>query len=336
MVAIALTSLVQPVSAQAPPPLPAVINGVVSLSGGGPIPDGTVLVGRINEYETPPVVIRGGEFENLVIAPQDGNLVGRSVSFHLVLKDSNGDIIDSVTAPENITYQPALITRDFSITFSRIPLPPATPTPMPTPTPTLTPTPTVAQPAIFSGLLIVVGGVIPDSAQLTARMGDYVSDPALIIGDEFKNLVVDPGNPGFIGQEVEFILDGVSSNTVVTFASGGSNRDLELIFRGLPTPTPTPTLTPTPTATLTPSPTPTPTATPSPTVTALPPTPAVEAQTPTATVEPTATPDPSGFFGTCSAPSGEVPVRAAVANGLLLLGPLGLIWAYRRRRSHGE
>jgi hypothetical protein len=57
--------------------------------------------------------------------------------------------------------------------------------------------------------------------------------------------------------------------------------------------------------------------------------------TPTTVVEPEATPDPSGFFGTCSAPTQDVPVRASVANGLLLLGPLGLIWAYRRRRNSG-
>ncbi len=365
MLAITLASFVQPVAAQAPPPLPSVVSGVVSLSGGGTVPDGTQLVGRIDEYESPAVTVRDGAFENLVIAPQDSSLVGRTASFHLELVDvSSGDLIDSVTAAEGIIYQPARITGGFTLTFPRLPMPPATPTPVPptptptptpSPTPTVTPTPTTAQPAIFSGLIIVVDGVVPDSARLTARVGAYESDLALIIGDEFKNLVVDPGDPGLVGQDIEFLLDGILSSTVVKFASGDSNRNLDLVFRGLPTPTPTPTLTPAPTATPTPSPTPTPTATatptptatavpptptptPTPTATAVPPTPTPSPPppTPTTVVEPTATPDPSGFFGTCSAPSGDAPVRAGVVNGLLLLGPLGLIWVYRRRRSAGE
>ena len=336
--ATALFSFAQPLAAQAPPPLPSVVSGAVTVSGGVAVPDGTKLVARINEYETPAITVRDGRFENLVIAPLDPALVGRTASFHLVLKDSDGELIDSVTAVQGIIYQPGLITNDFNLTFSRLPVPPATPTPTPSPTPAVTPTPTMAQPAIFSGFIIVVGGLVPDSARLIARIGDYESDPALIVGDEFKNLVVDPGDPGLVGQNIEFFLDGTLSDTAVEFASGGSNRGLDLIFRGLPTPTPTltpthtvtPTPSPTPTATPTPSPTPTPTPTP------VPATPTVEPPTPTTVVEPTATPDLTGFFGSCGAPSGDVPVRAGVANGLLLLGPLGLIWVYRRRRGSGE
>jgi len=168
---------------------------------------------------------------------------------------------------------------------------------------------------------VVIGGVVPDGAELIARIGTYESLPSLIVGEEFRNLVVDPRDPGFIGQNIQFLLDGIVASTVVKFASGGSDRNLDLIFDNLPTPTPTPS----PTAT--PSPTPT--------VIAVPPTPTVGPATPTpvTVVEPTPTPDPAGFFGTCSAPSKEVPVKIGVVNGLLLLGPLGLIWAYRRRRN---
>ena len=329
--AIALTALVQPVAAQAPPPLPSVVSGVVSLSDGTAVPDGTLIVARISEYETPPVTVRDGAFLNLVIAPPDSSFVGRTASFYLVLNDSDGELIDSVIASGTVVFQPALIAGGLSLTFARVPMLPATPTPTPSPiptatpsptpspTPTVTPTPEIAQPAIFAGFLVVIGGVVPDGARLVARIGSYESLPSLIVGEEFRNLVVDPRDPGLIGQDIEFFLDGVAASTVVEFASGGSDRNLDLIFSNLPTPSPTPSPSPTPTATLLP-PTPTPE----------PPTP-----TPTTVVEPEATPDPSGFFGTCSAPTQDVPVRASVANGLLLLGPLGLIWAYRRRRSSG-
>ena len=79
VLAIALTTFVQPVVAQAPPPLPSVVSGVVTLPGGAAVPDGTQLVARISAYETPPVTVRDGEFLTLVIAPPDASFVGRKI-----------------------------------------------------------------------------------------------------------------------------------------------------------------------------------------------------------------------------------------------------------------
>ena len=350
--------MAQPALAQSPPPFPMVVSGSVLTTGGAAVPDGSLVVGRIgDEFQTPAFVVRGGEFRDLVVAPQDSGLSNRDVSFFLVLVDAeSGEIVDSVRASETLRFRPGSFPDGIVLTFSRLPMPPATPTPtvtptpVPTPTPTVTPTPvptptpTVARPAIFGGYIVVVGGgVIPEGARLVARISDYESLPAQVVGDEFKNLVVDPVDPSYIGRAVQFFLDGIPSSTLVEFASGGSDRSLDLVFTDLPTPTPTPSPTPEPTAT--PSPTPAPSPTPEPTATPSP-TPAPTATpraTPTPEAAPPPTPEPTpvpeasgGFFGSCGAPRDDVPVQAGAAGGLAVLIPLVALYAYRRVRGRGE
>ena len=143
---------------------------------------------------------------------------------------------------------------------------------------------------------------IPPGSVLTARIGtSYESLPAAIVGQGYQNLVIAPGSSSFIGQPIEFFLNGFKSVSLDTFQSGARKADFEIVFIGYPTPTvePTPTSEPMlePTAvppTNTPMPTPTqapPTHTPEPTVpptaTATPP------PTPTATLRPTRTPIPT-------------------------------------------
>ncbi len=360
-VAMLATLVAHPALAQSPPPFPMVMNGTAMVSGGAPVPDGVLLIGRIaNEYQTPAFAVRNGEFKDFVVAPQDPGLSNREVTFFLVLIDAEtGEIFDSVQASERITFRPGGFPVGVVLTFPRLPTPPATPTPTVTPTPVNTPTPTVtptpvstptpvvARPAIFAGYIVVVGGgVIPEGATLVARIGDYESLPALVVGDEFKNLVVDPVDPSFIGRAVQFFLDGVPSSTLVEFASSGSDRSLDLVFSDLPTPTPTPSPTPeptaTPTATPTPSPSPTPAPTPEPTAEPTPTPPPAPSPTPAAapvaTAEPTPTPSGSsgGFFGSCGAPRDDTPVQAGAVGGLALLLPLAALYAYRRVRGRGE
>ena len=131
--------------------------------------------------------------------------------------------------------------------------------------------------------------------------------------------------------DIVFFLDDVPSRVTIPFESGARNKEIELIFTGMPTPTTVP-------AEAEPEP--------EPTNTAIPPTPVPEpTQTP---VPPTATPvvvtseiveetvvvPEEEFFGTCSAPDQKsAPVAQSVANGLLILAPLGLLWVYRRYRK---
>ena len=86
-----------------------------------------------------------------------------------------------------------------------------------------------------------------------------------------------------------------------------------------PTPMPEPTATPVPEPTPTPVP---------PTVT-----PVVASSEIAVEEEPTVLPEEE-FFGTCSAPDqNSAPVSQSVVNGLLILAPVGLLWAYRRYRK---
>ena len=328
------------------PPLPMVLSGSVTV-GGSPAPDGLRLVGRIDTaYESVSVTIQGGQFMNLVVGPIDSSLIGDAITFHL----------SGLTADQSVPYSPGTIDLSFDLTFPPLPTPTPTPTATATNTPTATATPEVARPAIFSGNVVVAGSSVGEGATLYARIGAYESHPALIVDGVYRSLVVDPGDISFVGQVIEFVLDGVVSRTTAIYQSGEFEREFDLIFFGLPTPTPSPTPTsapPTATNTATPTPTPThsptPTATPSPTPTLSPTPTATPTTPPTATpspvprveptatavpIEPTATPTPAeeGLFGGCSAPADGVPITAGLANFLLLLLPVGALAAYRRIR----
>ena len=328
--------------AQSPPVpvVPTLYNGSATVDG-SPVPDGLSIVARIDDYEADPVTVQGGRYQFLIVAPLDSSFVGRTVTFHL----------DGVQARESDRFVagqsgPGGTRLFFALTFARLPEPTPTPTVPPTETPTLTPTPRIAHPAVYSGGVVVAGGSVPDGAVLVARIGED-EFPALIEGQNYRNLVVAPTDFHLIGQTIQFFLSGVRSITTDIYESGASKKEFDLIFLGLPTPTPTPTPTPsltptpsptpslTPTMTPTPSPTPTPTVplptrTPTPTATVTPTPTASPTATPTPPPSPTGTPPEEAGGGGCFS-SDNTPVGAGLANVLLMLAPAGLIVGLRRR-----
>lgn len=278
-------------------PAPAVYRGTVTVAG-GPAPDGFNIYARIDDYQSQSVQTEGGRYNILTVAPPAPSqpfarnpYTGKTINFYL----------DGVQAEQTDTYNPGGIplTKDLNLTFPNLPVPTPTPTPIPTNTPIPTPTvpatatPSVANPMTFVTAIIVARtGDVPEGAQLTARIGDYRSEPVAIKADgNVYGLTVDPSDTSFIGQEIKFFLDGIESlATRTTFESGAVVSEIALTFDlpEIPTPTPEPTNTPIPEPTATPEP---PTATPVPEPTAPPPTntpvPVVEA-----TPEPTITPVP--------------------------------------------
>ena len=112
--------------------------------------------------------------------------------------------------------------------------------------PTSTPTPLIAQAAIYSGPLTIAGfATIPPGSTLIARIGSsYESLPAAIVGQNYQNLVIAPGSSSFIGQPIEFFLNGFKSVSLSEFRSGARETNFEIIFIGYPTPTVEPTSTP--------------------------------------------------------------------------------------------
>ena len=331
-------------NAQAPPPLPTVYSGTVTAAG-APVPDSVVdengaclelcITARIGgDYQSQPRPVKNGRYTALNVGPPDTSLTGETVTFHL-----NG-----VQAQETDTFIAAALPTikfDFNLTFPNLP------EPTPTPTPTVTPTPVVAQPAVYSGVIAVIGGAVPEGAVLVARVGTYESSAAVIKNGAYSNLVLLPPDISFAGQAVEFFLNGVKSTTDDTYRSGSFTPNFILVFEDLPTPTPTPTATPTgtpvpPTATATATPTATasatatasPTSTATPTATPVPPTRTAVVLVVTATpLPPTATTTPTPpSGGGCFAASGDAPLMAGLGNLLFLLGPLGLIAGLKRRR----
>ncbi len=331
MAAVAGIARIDTAHAQNPPPLPMLYSGTVT-AGGSPAPDGFEIFARVRDYQSEPVTVRNGRYTALTVGPPDSTYAGVTITFHL----------DSVQADQTDTFIAAFLPtiRTLNLTFSGLPQPP---TPEPTATPTVTPTPVAALPSVYSGLIIVAGGAVPADAELVARIGSYESLPAVVSGEDYRNLVIDPGETSLIGETISFFLNGIESRTTDTYGSGRTRSDFDLVFVGVPTPTPTPTATPVP-------PTPTPTATPvppTPTSTALPPNP-TPTPTPTVTPEPTETPVPPSPTATTSpppaptataAPAGggcfaslDAPVASGVANALLMVAPLALIAGYRRYR----
>ena len=138
---------------------PAIYSGFIVVAGAD-VPAGARLVARIGSYESFPAAIDGEAYRNLVVDPDDFNLIGSTVEFFL-----NG--IKSRTTD---MYESAASRRDFDLVFVGIPTPtpthtatpvpptatapppptatpvPPTATPTPSPTPTLTPVPPTATP----------------------------------------------------------------------------------------------------------------------------------------------------------------------------------------------
>ncbi len=255
-----------------PPPGPELYSGTATVAG-EPAPDGAEIVARIgDEYESDPVTVSGGMYSDLSITAPDASFRDRTINFFL-----DGVVQANETARVTANQIPTIID-DFPLTFSQLPQP------------TPTPTPVTVAPTVFSGQIAAAGSGVPAGAVLVARIGDYTSEPARIDGESYSHLIVDPKGETYVGMSVTFELNGVaaSSPTDVVFQPDMFDT-ANLIFTGLPTPTPVPpTATPVP-PTATPVP---PTATPvPPTATPVPPT--ATPVPPTATpVPPTATPVP--------------------------------------------
>ncbi len=334
------TLLPDDAGAQTLPMLPYIYSGAATADG-QPVPDGFLITARISDYVSEQTVaVSNGRYTALNVAPPNESYEDMEITFHL----------DGVQAEETDIYKMVgspIFKSNFDLTFPSLPVP------------TPTPTPVVAQPAVYGGSLIVASSSVPANATLVAKVGQYESHPAVIEGETYRSLVVDPIDIETAGQPIEFFLNGVKSGISDLFEPGSFKLDFALVFVGLPTPTPTPTRvppTPTPTSTpvpptatptpvpptATPMPTPVPpTATPTPvppTATAIPtpvpPTPTTAPAVLTATAvaaAPSPTPTPSG--GGCFSTFRQAPAMAGLGNVLLLLAPLGLIAGRKIRRS---
>ena len=311
--------------------LPIFFKGTVTVAG-QPAPDGYNIFARITgaggeEYQSPPVVTSGGNYSYLSVGPPPPQRFGQRSPFN---DQQITFYLDGAPANETATYtasdQPAdLIT--LNLTFAGLPTPTPTVTPIPTatpvpptatPVPEHTPTPTVANPMTFStGLIVALSGDVPADATLTARVGDYRSEPADTIAPNgmYYGLIVDAKDPGLIGQEIKFFLNGIEARTTRKFESGAVVSSFDILFELPEIPTATPT--PEPTA---PAPEPTATAAPEPTATPEP----EPTNTPIARGE-TAPPPPPEQSGGCGSVTSNLPFGTAAANLALLLAPLGLI-----------
>ena len=226
----------------APAPFPSAYGGAVTVNGAA-VPDGMVITAKIDTWESEPVYIVEGRYESLIIAPESSALVGKNITFHLQGIE---------TANETDKYVQLHVDFSFDLTFSNVPVP--TPTPTNTPGPP-TPTPVTAYPSIYSGTVVIPGYNVLDGNKVVARLGSFESFAVGTADGQFTNLVVDPGDISFVGQTVEFFLNGVKSDTTLVYESGKVRRDVILIFSAFPTPAaPIPTETPVePTPTLTPT-----------------------------------------------------------------------------------
>ena len=320
-----------PLPTATPPPDGAIPAFPMSFSGsatvaGSRIPDCTYIFAMVGESMSGFRPIVDGNYDNLTLGARERSADGQEITFHLS---------EDVIAAERQTYiyfpgppdPPSqafktgiVLTFPHLVTPSPTPIPEDTSTPAvpmvasPTPVvvatmppvvvePTITPTPLTAQPAIYSGALTIAGlATIPPGSVLTARIGtSYESLPAAIVGQGYQNLVIAPGSSSFIGQPIEFFMNGFKSVSLDTFESGARKTNFEIIFIGYPTPTVELTSTPEaePEPTVAPATdTPTPTPSPQPADTPVPPTPTATATppptpTPTATLRPTRTPIPT-------------------------------------------
>ena len=64
------------------PPLPAIYAGSVVVAGAAP-PAGLTIVARIAGYQSEPVDVVGGSYENLVVGPPNRTFNDHEITFHL-------------------------------------------------------------------------------------------------------------------------------------------------------------------------------------------------------------------------------------------------------------
>ena len=318
--------------------LPMQFSGSASLEDGSPVPDGYKVVAKVLDFQVYPSTVNNGKYWALTVGPSGDSYIGATINFYLCYLGSDCTEQGNILANESIPYSASAgltVKNDFNLTFPSLPVPPPTPTPIVT----------VAQASTYSGFLIVADSVMPSGAQLIAKIGDYVSEPAIIAAPFYLDLIVDPKDLSFVGSTVEFYLNGFKARTTTTFISG-EQKSIDIIIVGYPQPTPTP-VPPTPTPvppTATPVP---PTATPvppPPTPTPIPISKKISTKlseiVPTATsVPPTATPVPPTATPTESSGGGcfaaeETSFATGIVNMMFLLLPVGVLVGIRRKNQN--
>ena len=95
------------------------------------------------------------------------------------------------------------------------------------------PNETKAYPSIYSGTLVAAGTSIPSDAILKAQIGNYISSPALINGNNFQNLVISPNKTLYIGEPITFYLNDVKSEPTNETYIPGETSKITLAFIGL-------------------------------------------------------------------------------------------------------
>ncbi len=113
------------------PTLPAVFSGPIVVPG-GTVSQDAVLIARVGDYRSIPAVISGNSYLNLVIAPNDVDLLDKEITF----------LLNGVEASKKEVYESGRIAQNHTLVFLGVPTPTPTPTMTPTPTPVPTSTPT--------------------------------------------------------------------------------------------------------------------------------------------------------------------------------------------------
>jgi len=366
------------------PPMPWIYSGTVEVAGepivnsvmeiddaldgnGDPLDERTYgelvcvtycIHAKIGTWTTASVAIKDGIYTALNVGPPDVTYNNKTIYFYIAGRTFPAVNIDKtpydILADETETFSAAFlpsVTFNYRLTFAKLP------DPTPTPTPTVTPTPVIAQPSVYSGPLIISGASNPpNNAVLIAKIGSYTSAPAVIDGESYKNLILNPSNITYEGMKIEFYLNGYKSLTTDIFYNGSFNLSFPLLFTAIPNATATPipvtavpiavpviipTITPTPiliikTIIVTPTPvtstsTPIPSVTPLPTSTPVAPTPIVLVVTATPESD-ISTPVPLESGG-CFAKHGDLSVQTGAANIFFLISPLLFIIFHRIYRK---
>ena len=335
------------------PPWPVIYSGAVTL-GGAPAPDGLWIVGRMDGYTSVPLEIKDGRMSGLAVGAPDQTYFGKTITFELRRDPA---VEEGATVADETDmfakYPLPTLKKDFNLTFADFPtptpLPTATPTvtPVPTATPVATATPTAVGTVVYNGMVVASGGTLVDGSMLTARVGDYESNPVAVVGGSYISLIIDLSDPTLTGETVRFFLNDTEARTTAIYEAGPTIRNVDLIFTDLPMIEPTATAT---AALQIPAATPAPIAAvatvvsaPADVVAVLPTSTPVPTQMPAPTPEPvvvvvTATPEAgtevaeASESGGCMAVS-EIDPLTGTANVLAMVGPLLLLVAFRGYRK---
>lgn len=104
-----------------------------------------------------------------------------------------------------------------------------------------------AAPYLFAGDVKVAGNVAPDGLPVTAKIGEYESEPSFTGNGRYSLLTVSPDLEDSRDLEnlpIHFYLDGVKANETKIYKLAGLpviDLSFNLSFPNLPVPTPTPT-----------------------------------------------------------------------------------------------